>query len=86
MKFEISPNQHQKIQEWQKAIDLRVIEEQRHTLDNWAVLTSNGEYPYYGAIGGSLTYSFTPTALGVVIKVTHGYTNETLDVTDYENW
>jgi len=40
---------------------------------------------YYGAIGGVLTYSFTPNALGLVIIVQHGVTKAELDLTDY-NW
>lgn len=42
--------------------------------------------PYYGAIGGELSYHFTPTSLGVVLKITHNGTRETLDATDYEDW
>jgi hypothetical protein len=86
MKFEISHKQALKIQKWEKAIALQVVEQQKSTLKNWEDLTMNGKYPYYGAIGGGLTYSFTPTALGTIVKVTHNYTNETLDVTDYAEW
>ena len=39
---------------------------------------------YYGAIGGQLTYSFTPNSLGCVVKVIHDITKEELDLTDYE--
>lgn len=43
----------------------------------------------YGAIGGALTYEFTPTSLGTVTKVYYlkGHPNETsIDITDYEDW
>ena len=40
---------------------------------------------YYGAIGGELTYSFTPTSLGVIVKVKHAYGME-IDVTEYDDW
>lgn len=43
-------------------------------------------YPYGGAIGGSLTYSFTPTSLGVVVKVTNSHTKESIDLTEYGDW
>jgi len=42
--------------------------------------------PYYGAIGGSITYSFTPTSLGVVVTVKHGATEAELDVSNYDEW
>ena len=38
-----------------------------------------------GAIGGRFTYSFTPTSLGVVIKVKCACEQE-IDVTFYEDW
>jgi len=38
------------------------------------------------AIGGRWTYSFTATSLGLVITVTDGFTKESLDVSDYEDW
>jgi hypothetical protein len=40
---------------------------------------------YYGAIGGSVTYEFTPTSLGIVEKVKH-FNGKVLDLTDYESW
>jgi len=38
----------------------------------------------YGAIGGELTYSFTPNGLGCVVKVEHGTTKNVLDLTNYD--
>lgn len=37
------------------------------------------------AIGGSLTYVFTPTALGVSVKVLN-WDGDQVDLTDYDNW
>ena len=42
--------------------------------------------PYGGAIGGGVTYSFTPTSLGVVVKVKEAHTGKELDLTDYDSW
>jgi hypothetical protein len=39
-----------------------------------------------GAAGGRFTYSFTPTGLGTIVKIHDALTNETLDVTSYEEW
>lgn len=38
-----------------------------------------------GAIGGRLTFSFTPTGLGVIAKVKCGC-GEELDLSEYEEW
>lgn len=40
----------------------------------------------YGAIGGAYTYSFTPTSIGVITKVTNGSSNAVLDLSDYDSW
>lgn len=39
---------------------------------------------YSGAIGGMFTFSFTPTSLGMVIKVKH-FKGHELDLTEYDN-
>ena len=72
--FSLDENQQNKINKWAEAIDKKVAEQQGRP------------DAYYGAIGGSLTYSFTPTSIGVVITVKHGLTNEIIDVSDYEEW
>lgn len=35
------------------------------------------------AIGGAFTYMFTPTGLGVIVKVKY-YNGEEIDLTDYD--
>ncbi len=42
-------------------------------------------YQNDGAIGGRLKYSFTPTGLGPIVKVTC-LCGEELDLTDVEKW
>ena len=42
--------------------------------------------PYEGCSGGAVTYSFTPTTLGVAVVVRYALTNEELNVTDYDLW
>lgn len=39
-----------------------------------------------GSIGGLYTYSFTPTSIGLVIKVTNNLTQDVLDLSDYDDW
>jgi hypothetical protein len=42
--------------------------------------------PYYGAIGGGLSYAFTPTGLGNILVVTESTTKKTLNVNDALDW
>lgn len=40
---------------------------------------------YSGAIGGAYTYEFTPTSIGLVVKVSC-CCGETIDISDYNEW
>ena len=44
------------------------------------------DVPYYGAMGGGLTYSFTPTGLGKIIVVKEHITGKELNVSDALDW
>lgn len=64
-------------------------EEDREKLNSW-LATHNKECRYAdpcktGAIGGRLTYLFTPTSLGLITKVRCAC-GKTVDLTDYESW
>lgn len=85
--FTLDKEQLVKLSEWVKILDKKVIEQQRLSMtpEEFTLKTGDGKVPYYGAIGGGLTYSFTPTSLGLITKIEHSYTGEVLDVTDY-NW
>lgn len=87
MKFELDDGQMAKLTAWKAAQDRIALEQQRPnpSCEFAAMLHKEGE-PYYGAIGGSLTYSFTPTSVGEVCKVTHGFTKAVLDLSDYGSW
>jgi hypothetical protein len=41
---------------------------------------------YCGAIGGRYTFSFTPTAIGMVVEITDNVLKRQLDITDYDSW
>jgi len=60
-----------------------LTKEQMEKLNKW--LESNPPVAR-GAIGGSITYSFTPTSLGVVVKVKNDLSGAEIDLTEYENW
>lgn len=41
---------------------------------------------YTGTIGGRFTYQFTPTSLGVIVKVLDGLDKTEIDLTDYSDF
>lgn len=75
--FGLTQSQCETIELWKKSVKKKVMEDFPSD-----ILQPNE--PYFGAIGGSTTYSFTPTGLGVIIKVKYG--NEELDLTEYDKW
>lgn len=76
--FSLDKIQVKKLAKWSKQQELKAARLQKKSK------RSEKDLPYYGAIGGAYTYSFTPTSLGMVVKVTNGLTNETIDLTDYD--
>ena len=78
--FLLSQKQIEKLKEWKKEQDQKVIDSQKETEFGYDNL------PYYGAIEGGYTYEFTPTGLGCVIKVKNNMTNEVIDLTEYDLW
>ena len=64
MKFELSTEDVEKVNIWSKEQDSRSAELQ------------DRKEPYYGCIGGVVTFSFTPTSLGMCIMVTHAVTKQ----------
>jgi hypothetical protein len=92
MKFELSEAEVARVRAWSAEQDAVVVERQRQEIaegkfpNAFAVALNANGIAYYGAIGGALTYSFTPNLIGEVITVKHGGTGAELDLTDYENW
>lgn len=84
--FTLTEQELERVAAWERELDAVTLERQRETLVDFELLTCNGKYPYYGAIGGSLTYSFTPTSIGTFVSVRHSPTNEVLELTDYSDW
>jgi len=40
----------------------------------------------YGSIGGRLSYTFTPTSLGVITVIKDAMSGEEINITDFESW
>lgn len=77
--FTVSKEEEKKIRAWMKEQDKKVAERQ----NNIGVFKGCANY---GAIGGGYTYCFTPTGIGMIVKVVNGVTKEELDVTDYDSF
>jgi len=75
--FILLPEQLKTIEIWKKQVEAKVKKDFPPDI-------LEPDKPYFGAIAGGMTYSFTPTGLGTIIKVKYG--NEELDLTDYDNW
>ncbi len=80
----LDQDQQEKIERWIDIARNPAALAQQKNVDRH--LTMDGTEPYEGAIGGGLTYSFTPTGLGMIVKVTCNLTKLELDVTDYASW
>ena len=81
MEFILEHEDIKKVHEWQKRVWSEYLAKHPELRD-----PDFPEYPYMGAIGGGTTYSFTPTSLGVIVKVHDALTKEVLDLSDYDSW
>ena len=89
--FNLTADQMIRLNQWSAEQNRQAVAEQRinppigvscELLDEcW-----NEGYAYGGAIGGSLTFMFTPTGLGVVTKVRDAFTQQEIDLSDYGYW
>lgn len=79
MNFILTSDNQLKINEWLEKIHDQIMEASMPD-------PLGGDQPFYGAMGGGLTYSFTPTGLGVVLIVTESSTGEELNLTDFDSW
>ena len=83
--YTFTPSQEQRINDWIREQERKLVERQRGTPAELLHFKVNGEtIPYTGSTGGTVTYRFTPTSLGTIVVVE--CLGEELDVTDYENW
>lgn len=92
MKFELTDDQIKKVQKWRAEQDAIVLARQRAAIadrgpdDSFTDGLAKAGIPYYGAIGGEITYSFIPNSIGEVVFVTHGGTKAELNLTDWDSW
>jgi hypothetical protein len=87
--FTVTLEEQQKINDWlhTEVYPAIVAKQKKSSLANMIVSDEDGnELPYFGAIGGDVTYQFTPNSIGMAFVVIHGSTGQKLDLTDYESW
>lgn len=84
--LKLNTDQVNKFEKWRKEQDEIRMQHQLDSGDTHLVDYAENGVAYYGASGGSITLSVTPTGIGAVLKVKHNYTGEELDLTDYESW
>lgn len=88
--FTLTEQQNTTLFEWLEKENNKVIADQKTSppdvpRDVLEACWEEGN-PYGGAIGGALTYSFTPTSIGMVVVVKNGHTGNEIDLTDYRSW
>lgn len=66
---------------WQTQFGLDADQEKK--LNQWYAQLKE---EYTGAIGGRLTFCFTPTGIGTVVIVKDAVTKKEIDLTDYDSW
>jgi len=93
MKFELDDEQVKKYEIWAKEVALKGVALQKKQLAEQGISPGythiscwESGYPYTGAIGGEITFCFSPTSLGVCVVVTDQVTGEEINLTDYGSW
>lgn len=77
--FQLNENQEAKLTEWLEFVRRKGVE--MHGED-----PLHPGYPRLGAVGGGITYSFTPTGIGLAVTVKDFLTGEVISLTDWEEW
>jgi hypothetical protein len=94
--FQISPEQRVKFEKWSQGQEAKAYEMQLARLRKdqadpelasnispfEVLILEEMKKPYYGAMGGGYTWSFSPSSIGMLITVEHSITKEKLDFFD----
>jgi hypothetical protein len=86
IEFHLTPKQVRRLNRWLLNVHNAAAEQQLRDMADGTRLIPYRYVPYYGAIGGGLTFTFTPTGLGLGCSVTEAITGRTLNLSDYEDW
>lgn len=92
MIFEIDTEQKAKAEKWLfEEIYPQIVAEQKKSIINptqFHLMCWEDGYPYEGAIGGGLSFLFTPNSIGLTVQAVYSTRDKTykLDLTDYDQW
>lgn len=89
MRFQLDEEQVKKYEAWAEEVAAKGVEKQKAEIMNPGpeyVVSWEMGFPYTGAVGGEITFCFTPTSLGNVCVVTDQVTGEKINLTDYDSW
>ena len=94
--FGLTKSEDEKINVWLKnTVYPEVIKHQKKTVKRPDIFYTDcwkDGYPYEGAIGGGLSYRFTPTSIGVITSAVYTIGMDKnkkewkYDLTDYDSW
>lgn len=84
--FNVSAAEEVVINDWYNSLKPEILAIQNASTSSSSNSTLTKDEPYYGAIGGGLSYCFTPTGLGNLVSVTESITGKTLNVSDALGW
>lgn len=75
------------IDDWYESLkpEILAIQKQNNQVGSLGDTINHSE-PYYGAVGGGLSYTFIPTSLGNIVTVTESITGKKLNVSDATDW
>ena len=87
--FTLLDTEEAKFQKWRSEVLKRGVDHQKKTIENPDIVFRTcweDGFPYTGAIGGQFTFSFIPTSVGTIVKVSDFVTGEVCDITDYDSF
>jgi hypothetical protein len=86
IEFRLNPSQVRLLNRWIKDVHAAAADQQIRDMQDGTRRIPYLYVPYYGAIGGGLTFRFVPTGVGLGCSVTEAITGRTLNLSDYEDW
>jgi hypothetical protein len=86
MTFPMDAEQATKLANWDAAQNEIVRQRQLASEESFVRDMATAGHAYYGAVGGHLTYCFTPNSIGLSLVVKHSGTGAEIDLTDYDAW